>query len=358
MLIAALFVSAVITRLPQALSDYAEARKAAAAGEWGHLKGMRESRDAATAARADRRGKWAERIYDDWQARDRGEKRPGFWAWLGEVWHGAWEDTLAQREARRAAREPFDPATPTWRDRAFQWGKAKAEGWKRKKVASESDVEPERPGCVDVVPDEPEPTANQGERWQQKCLWQVDGYGCGAPAAVGDIYCPPHVAEADTRQASENRSASPRQADEKPSTAEHPDTSDDNGGSEMTAPATVDEVATNEGARRALKQMQEGAAELGEAAAAAEAAKAKIQAAAQAAGDAMSAKAFDRGATDAVNNINDIVSNDNLSAMSAAADEIGAAASKGLNDLKKYQDSEDLVAEERVDPTTLAPTQS
>ncbi len=132
----------------------------------------------------------------------------------------------------------------------------------------------------------------------------------------------------------------------------------------MTTPVTtatdpsVEEVQTNEAARRAFEQMGAGAAKLAEAAAMAEQARAQIAAAAQAAGDGMAATRFDAGATAAVADIGDTVTNDTLHRWVEAADQIGAAAQGGVDSLEKYRDAEDVVSNNNVDGRTLEPTAS
>lgn len=331
-------IAAVVTRAPAAIADAYAARKAADAGEWGYLRERAAARDARAARRAD----WAERILARRRVKAEGKdpKRAGLGTLAADIYHGACEDALARRTAHRATR----PAAAGRGHRRSRWDQVTdllRDTVRRARAAR-------RPAGRGEIADGAEPIRHDGPAPITE--------PAAEPAAV------PDVEPAVRPVADQPEPIKPLFVDvDKPSS---PTTDPTTEGEPMTAPtgtagaATVGDVQTNEDARRALEQMREGAAELGEAAAMAEAAKAKIQAASQATGDAMSAKSFDKGATDAVNNINDIVSNDNLSAMSAAADEIESAASKGLKDLEKYRDSEDLVAAEKVDATTLASTSS
>ncbi len=131
----------------------------------------------------------------------------------------------------------------------------------------------------------------------------------------------------------------------------------------MTAPVnptgpSVEEVQTNEAARRAFEQMANGAAKLAEAAALAEQARAQIAAAAAAAGDGMAAARFDAEATAAVADINDTVHDDTLHRWAEVADQIDAAAKAGHAALDKYRSSEEVVAANNIDGKVLEPTAS
>jgi hypothetical protein len=125
-----------------------------------------------------------------------------------------------------------------------------------------------------------------------------------------------------------------------------------------TAGPSIEEVQTNEAARRALKQMGAAAAKLAEAAAMAEMARAQIAAAALAAGDGMASVRFDAGATQSVADINDTVHDTTLHKWAEVADQIQAAAKAGHDSLEKYRVGEEVIAENNVDGRTLEPTAS
>ncbi len=127
------------------------------------------------------------------------------------------------------------------------------------------------------------------------------------------------------------------------------------------AGTAVADVHTNEALRGAFNEMQGGAAELAEAAAMAERARARMAAAAQAAADAVSSTAFDHGAAAAAHAAADAagaVSDGTIAQWSERADNVGSHAKSGLQSLEKYRESEDLVASERIDARVLAPTAS
>lgn len=122
MIIGAMVMALVVTRLPAAFSDAYQARKAAKAGAWDWLEAQEKRRD----ARSQRRAEWALRLLNGRKERktasDRraAPRRPGMRMWMADVWHGAWEDALERRTAKRAAREPFDPFKPTLRQRVTE----------------------------------------------------------------------------------------------------------------------------------------------------------------------------------------------------------------------------------------------
>jgi hypothetical protein len=129
------------------------------------------------------------------------------------------------------------------------------------------------------------------------------------------------------------------------------------GGTMTTATAPV-EIHVNEDARNAFSNVQAAADKLAEAARLAEEARAEIKANANAAQDGMGAKKFDAGATTAMADISDIVGDDTLSKWCEAADAIRGSADTGKQSLDKWLDSENLVASEGIDPSTLASTSS
>jgi hypothetical protein len=128
------------------------------------------------------------------------------------------------------------------------------------------------------------------------------------------------------------------------------------GNDSMGELATVEEVTTNEALRTNLNHIAQGAAELADALAAAEAARAKILASAEASGDGVDAKKFDVAATAAVHDIRDGISTSTLTEWSGFADSVHASAKAGLDALDQYRDSEAQVAETGIDATVLSPT--
>lgn len=128
-------------------------------------------------------------------------------------------------------------------------------------------------------------------------------------------------------------------------------------GGNMTAPAdTATEVQTNEDARRNFQIISDAASEAQEALVQLETARAKMAAAAHATSDGMSAKAFDGRATSAAGEAVDAIGLDTLAGWADKIDGAKGAADQGLSALNKYRDAESQVAEERIDPTVLAPT--
>lgn len=113
------------------------------------------------------------------------------------------------------------------------------------------------------------------------------------------------------------------------------------------------EVTVNDHARANFQKMLDGAAKLAEAAAMAEAARKEIDAAANANVDGMSMKKFDGTATAAAEAVHQGVNLGTLSQWCELAGELTNAAQAGHDSLDKYRDSEDLVASEGVDGSTL-----
>jgi len=129
----------------------------------------------------------------------------------------------------------------------------------------------------------------------------------------------------------------------------------------MTAPtqpaqSAATEVNNNESAREAFTTMQTAAKEAADALAVLEAAKAKMQAAANSLADGVDATAFDASATAAAHEAADVINVGDLAEWSEKFDVVDAAATNGLAALDKYRDAEDLVANEAVDGRTLEPT--
>lgn len=130
-------------------------------------------------------------------------------------------------------------------------------------------------------------------------------------------------------------------------------------GDAMTQPASAaaaTEVNNNESAREAFTAMQAAAKEAADALAVLEAAKAKMQAAANSLADGVDATAFDATATAAAHEAADVINVGDLAEWSEKFDVVDAAAANGLAALDKYRDAEDLVANEAVDGRTLEPT--
>jgi hypothetical protein len=430
-----LLVAAVVTRVPSAMADAYAARKAADAGEWDYLKDRLARRD----ARAQRVSDWAERILARRTAKADGQdpKRAGLGTLLKDAYHGACEDALARRTAKRSGEPVVAPTKGgklSLRDRVTAKlrdvvGRLRDDsGGRHRSTTPEDTVGGERDRLAEGWRDDLDDEGMVLLR-DHRCVWALDSGYCGAPVVDPDVvYCEPHVAEYDrvygpaghhiadadrtpapTAGGQPNGSGDsrlpyePGEAAVDPAVAlkflnicpgcRHeaveqerpvdggvevscrcgyflyfvPDLSTPNQSTEgdpMTAPtgaapagnATIEDVQTNEAARRAFEQMGEGAAQLQEAAALAEQARAKIAAAAMAAGDGMASMAFDAGATAAVADINDTVHDSTLSKWSETADQIQAAAKKGHGDLEKYRVGEEVVAENNVDARTLAPT--
>ncbi len=373
-----LLVAAVAMRLPTALADAHAAKKAADAGEWEFLRDREARRDARAARRAD----WAERILARRRAKADGQdpKRAGLGTLLGDIYHGACEDALERRTAKRAARgdAPAAPARPggSRRERVTEWLRAKVD-----KVRAARRTSPPTPP-VDKPIDDPDPVVpvvrncprTDGHdphvwgRGQIDCPGIVEHPqpdGPANPLAPEQPPSGPHrpVPPCGTcDQPFDDHIVTDLGGDEPALVCPRQKPDPDRGDPDMTAPtsssAVAEEVHTNEAARRNFQQIAEGAAELQEAAAMAEAARAKMAAAAQASVDGMSATRFDAGATAAAAEAADAVSTGTLSDWCEKAEAAGSAAKAGIESLEKYRDAEDVVSNNNVDGRTLEPTAS
>jgi hypothetical protein len=345
MLIAVLIMTAVAKAAPRAIADVVASLRASKAGEWDFLDRERDRRQAA----AVRRAGYAGRVASAWAARRQarsvqaggsGVYRPGFKAYLGDVYHGVWEDRIERRQARRAARPAYDPTAPTLVDQAVA---RVAEGIRahRAKRLDGEDVEP-----GEVTPTvEPDPAPEQASE-------QVAEPAAVEPATPDEAAMTPEPASAQPLVAGAPFAHAPTLAIV-PQITEQPTTNGGDMTTSTTTAAVATEVNTNEEARRAFTEMSEAAAQLQEALVQAEAARARISAAGQATADSMTAKQFDAVATAAAQEVTDTIGLGTLAQWAEAADAVGNAAKHGLASLEKYRDAEDLVAGERIDASTL-----
>jgi hypothetical protein len=320
-------------------SDAIATARAAKAGQWDLIDRDRQRR-------ASRGERWAAawdavRRRRHRQAGGSGDYRPGFGAYASDVYHGFWEDQLARRQAKRAARPEFvpDPDRRPWHERFDAAVLAKVErlreAWRQRQGSA---TEPPKPA-------EPPAEPPAGPAAHEPGTWTVGDDGQRVPLA----------AATDPQPTEPEPAPEPAQQDpiDETSQEEPMDATDT-----TPAAATATEVQTNEDARRNFQAMADAAAEAADALVALETARAKMAAASQATADGMSAKAFDAGATAAANEAVDAIGLDTLGGWAEKIDAVRGAADKGLAGLDKYRDAEAQVAEERIDPTTLAATSS
>ncbi|MEU7170283.1 hypothetical protein ABZ949_02180 [Micromonospora tulbaghiae] len=93
------------------LADTVTTLRASKAGEWGLIDRQRDRKAAASKSRREAMGKaWqATRARRSKKAGGDGTYRPGMAAYLGDVYHGVWEDALEARKAKRTNRPPVGP---------------------------------------------------------------------------------------------------------------------------------------------------------------------------------------------------------------------------------------------------------
>lgn len=125
----------------------------------------------------------------------------------------------------------------------------------------------------------------------------------------------------------------------------------------MTAQAATD-MQTNEDARNHFAALRAAAARGAEALVVLERSRNELEALAKTGADGLLAKKFDSGAQTAAASAADAIGNATLSGWAESLEAVDAEATAGLNSLEKYRDSENQVAEEQIDPSTLAATSS
>ncbi|MET8278308.1 hypothetical protein [Micromonospora sp. NPDC005174] len=112
--------------------DLVTTLRASKAGEWSLIDKQRDRKAAKSQSRREAMSKaWqATRSARNRKAGGTGQYRPGMAAYLGDVYHGVWEDQLEKRKAKRAARPQVGPdgkrPAPSRMDRAVE-GKVDAQ---------------------------------------------------------------------------------------------------------------------------------------------------------------------------------------------------------------------------------------
>jgi hypothetical protein len=131
-LLGLIFATSWVMVAPRVIADAIATNRMSKAGEFDLLDKERERRS----DRAQRRAEaWAKlRAKRNRQAGGDGNYRPGLAAYLGDVYHGYWEDQLEKRQAKRAARPDYvyDPDAPRWHEKLDAAILAKVEGLRAK----------------------------------------------------------------------------------------------------------------------------------------------------------------------------------------------------------------------------------
>ncbi|MFD6565420.1 hypothetical protein [Micromonospora profundi] len=111
LLLGAMIVALWVKTIPGVIADAVTTLRASKAGEWSLIDKQRDRKAAKSKSRR-------EAMSRAWQgvrsARNRkaggsGQYRPGMAAYLGDVYHGVWEDQLEKRQVKRANRPPVGP---------------------------------------------------------------------------------------------------------------------------------------------------------------------------------------------------------------------------------------------------------
>lgn len=121
LLLGLIFATSWVLVAPKVIADAVTTMRASKAGAWDTIDKQRERADKKAASRRAAISKaWAAtRAARNKKAGGDGKYRPGAKAYLGDLYHGFWEDKLEKRTAKRAARPPYeyDPNKPKLRDR-------------------------------------------------------------------------------------------------------------------------------------------------------------------------------------------------------------------------------------------------
>lgn len=132
LIIGLIFATSWVMVAPRVIADAIATNRMSKAGEFDLLDKERERRDSRAQRRADA---WAKlRAKRHRQAGGDGNYRPGFGAYLDDVYHGYWEDQLEKRQAKRAARPAYEynPDAPKWHEKLDAAILAKVKGIRAK----------------------------------------------------------------------------------------------------------------------------------------------------------------------------------------------------------------------------------
>ena len=362
LMLGALVVTGMLYTGAQAVGDFITTLRASKDGQWDMLEAQRLRRHERYAKAWD-----AVRKARHKAAGGDGEYRPGFGAYLDDVYHGFWEDQLAKRKAKRDARPPYDPTKSTRRERADKAVEGKVARLRAAAGrAARVLIEPVGEGRDRLEPVTSDPGSSRSDELEpckrDDCKGQIVEV-----AHTGRFVCGHLVNSSDPIDVRCNACGwlsshtPPRSCGNcthtpsVPITPEKAPTSNE-GVTMDAAEAVVVEVNNNEDARRAFAAMAAAAREAAEAIEALEIAKARLAAAANGTADGMSGKRFDSLATNAASEAADIINVGTLAEWSERIDAVLGAAERGLQSLDKYLDAEEIVAANNIDASTLEPS--
>lgn len=131
-----IFVTSWVMVAPKVIADAVTTMRASKAGAWDTIDKQRERKDKKAASRREAISKaWAAtRAARNKRAGGDGKYRPGAKAYMGDLYHGFWEDKLEKRKVKRAARPPYeyDPNKLKLRDRVDAKVAGKVQGLREK----------------------------------------------------------------------------------------------------------------------------------------------------------------------------------------------------------------------------------
>ncbi|MEV1013804.1 hypothetical protein AB0I89_23925 [Micromonospora sp. NPDC049801] len=132
MMIGAMILALWVKVAAETAGDLVTTLRASKAGEWSLIDKQRDRKAAKAQSRREAMSKaWqSTRAARNRKAGGTGQYRPGMAAYLGDVYHGVWEDQLEKRKAKRASRPQVGPdgkrPAPSRMDRAVE-GKVEAQ---------------------------------------------------------------------------------------------------------------------------------------------------------------------------------------------------------------------------------------
>jgi len=111
LLLGAMIIALWVKTIPGVVADAVTTLRASKAGQWDTINKERERKDNRAAGRREAVSKaWqATRTARNKKAGGTGQYRPGMAAYLGDVYHGVWEDQLEKRKVKRANRPAVGP---------------------------------------------------------------------------------------------------------------------------------------------------------------------------------------------------------------------------------------------------------
>jgi hypothetical protein len=188
------FFTSWLVVAPKVIADAVATMRASKAGAWDTIDKQRDRKDKRSASRREAMSKaWATtRAARNKRAGGTGKYRPGASAYLGDLYHGFWEDKLEKRQVNRAARPAYeyDPNKPKLRDRFDAKLAGKVAGLRERSGRfGRALIDPvgERRQPADVVP--PAAPTQRAPEWEEFELLATDAVDTGGPTNPLCVLC-------------------------------------------------------------------------------------------------------------------------------------------------------------------------